>query len=231
MNMSTGKITTLLAATALLVPAGLSAQGHASHHPGTDGPPSTRGMMGQQSGMRSMMSQQMGMQMMQPGPRMLLARRDALQLSDGQVEQLEQLQARADEMRSTHRSEMASVRERLAALRGQDELDLDRYESLLREQADLRVEMQVGMAELGRDALAVLDEEQRSNVRIGMRMMQSMHSGGGMMGGMSDGRSGMKDMMGGMDRPQMMGMMQRMHRQMHGQDCPVRPPQDTESEG
>ena len=213
------------------MPAGLSAQGHASHHPGTDGPPSTRGMMGQQSGMRSMMSQQMGMQMMQPGPRMLLARRDALQLSDGQVEQLEQLQARADEMRSTHRSEMASVRERLAALRGQDELDLDRYESLLREQADLRVEMQVGMAEIGRDALAVLDEEQRSNVRFGMRMMRSMRSGGGMMGGMSDGRSGMRDMMGGMDRPQMMGMMQRMHRQMHGQDCPMRPPQDTEGEG
>lgn len=87
------------------------------------------------------------------------------------------------------------------------------------------------MAEIGRDALAVLDEEQRSNVRFGMRMMRSMRSGGGMMGGAPGGASEMMGAMGGTGQGGMMQMMSGMHRQMHGQDCPMRPPQDTEGEG
>lgn len=224
MNTSAGRFTAVLLAGAFLVPAGLSAQGHQAHHPETD---ETRapsgmmddGMMGQQSGMMSDRMTMMGS--VQAGPRMLLHQRDVLELSEDQIDELEQLEARADELRSSHRSAMASVRERLQELRGSDEMDLDRYESLLREQAELRVEMRVRAAETHRDALEVLTDEQRSNVRYGMRMMRSMHSERGMSSGMPGDGSGMMDMKDGMGQPQMMGMMMRMHRQMHGQDCPM----------
>lgn len=180
MSVSAAGIPILLTAATLLVPLGLSAQGHQEHHPPADSSRANGGMMhcGMMSRKDGSMSMRMGMMgtgMMQPGPDMLLRQREALGLSRGQVKELEELQARADELFSTHRSEMMPVRERLQELHAADDLDLDRYESLLREQADLRVEMQLRMAALRRDALGVLDEQQKSNFRYGMRMMQSMH--------------------------------------------------------
>lgn len=220
MDNPAGRFTAVLVASVFLVPAGLSAQGHQAHHPQTDGARAPSGMMGggmmgQQS---SMMSGQMMSSMMDPGPRMLLHQQDVLDLSQEQIQQLEQLQARAEELHSTHRSEMTSVRDQLQELRGSDALDLERYESLLREQADLRVDMQVQAARIHREAFEVLTDEQRSNVRYGMRMMRSES---GMSRGMPGRGSGMMGMEQGMGQPQMMGMMMRMHRQMHAGDCPM----------
>lgn len=223
MDTSAGRFTAVLVATAFLVPAGLSAQGHQEHHPQTD---ETRapsgmmdgGMMGHQPGM---MSGQMMRSMMEPAPRMLLHQQDVLELSQQQIEQLEQLQERAEELRAPHRSEMESVREQLRELHGSDAPDLERYESLLREQADLRVDMLTQAAQIHRDAFEVLTDEQRSNVRYGMRMMRSMHSAGGMSGDMPGSGSGPMDMKEGMGQPQMMKMMMRMHQKMHARDCPM----------
>jgi hypothetical protein len=237
MNMSAGKLTTLVVASALLVPAGLTAQqGHEAHHPQEGSADTPRA--GTAPGMRSgscpmmgggmmkgggMMSSGMGMAAMQSGPRMLLRQQEALKLTGDQVGQLEQLQARAEELRSSHRSQMASVQEQLQALRKADELDLERYESLLRKRADLGVERQVQRAEFHRDALAVLDEEQRSELG-GAKGMMGAH------GGMSGDGSGMRGMMKNMHGPEMMQMMKKMHQRMHEQECPMMG-QDGEGEG
>lgn len=84
-------------------------------------------------------------------------------------------------------------------------------------------ELQAQIEGIRQEALGVLTEEQRSNVRYGMRMMmRSMGAGPGRMGGMMHGQGGMMGRMGDMERPPMMRMMmQRMHRQMHAGDCPM----------
>lgn len=70
------RLATVVAAAVFLLPAGLPAQGH-----------------------QGMKADSMDMSSMQPGPRMLLHQREALELSDEQVRQLEELQARIDELR------------------------------------------------------------------------------------------------------------------------------------
>lgn len=230
MYMSKGRLAAALTAALLVVPAGLTAQGHAAHHGGADGSAAApRAMMG--AGM--MGSMQSGPMM--GGPRILLAQRERLDLTDDQVTRLEELQSRMDELRSSHRTEMLSVREELGSLRAADDLDLDRYESLLRRQADLRVEMQVQMARTRREALGVLTDEQRSELSAGAAAMGRMQPGAGMPGagmhgatpGMGMGTGRMNMMGGGPGGGHMMQMMAamhaRMHGQMQGQDCPMAP--------
>lgn len=220
MSISTGSMTTALV-IALLLPASLAAQGQA-HHPDSDSTraPGQMGMMSDGMGMQTMGMHGMDMMHshMQHGPAMLLRQRDALELSNEQIERLEELEGRVDDLHSSHMSELAPVREQLKALHGSDELDKDRYEELLQRQANLRVEMMVEMADVHQASFAVLTDEQKSNVRYGMRMMRSMQGdaempGRGMMENMRDGM--------GMDGSGMMQKMRGMHQHMH-EDCPLK---------
>lgn len=220
MSISTRSMTAAFV-IALLVPASLAAQGQQAHHPDPDSirDSGRMGMTSEGMGMQTMGVH--GMEMMRShmhhGPAMLLRQREALDLSDEQIERLEALEVRVDDLHSTHRSELAPVREQLEALHGSEEFDMDRYEELLRRQADLRVEMMVEMADVHQASYAVLTDEQKSNVRYGMRMMRSMQGdaempGRRMMENMGDGN--------GMDGQGMMQKMRAMHQQMH-EDCPL----------
>lgn len=222
MSISTGSMTTALV-IALLLPASLAAQGQQAHHPDSDPTraPGQMGMMSDGMGMQTMGMHGMDMMHshMQHGPAMLLRQRDALDLSNEQIERLEELEGRVDDLHSSHMSELAPVREQLKALHGSEEFDKDRYEELLQRQANLRVEMMLDMADVRQASFAVLTDEQKSNVRYGMRMMRSMQgdaemSGRGMMENMRDGM--------GMEGSSMMQKMRGMHQQMH-EDCPLNP--------
>lgn len=205
-------------AIAMLTPASLMAQDN------------RMGQMGQMEMAPSEMMQATDMPMMQsmpmrPGPRMLLAQREALGLSDAQVERLEKLEDRLQEAVTQHRDEMATHKDQFAALRESEELDMGRYEELLRQAADRRIAMQVERARIGQEAFEILDDQQRSNVRYGMRMQRMMQPGAGMPAG-----HGMMDggMMGGqtgamMDHGRMMAMMQSMQQRMQQmrENCPA----------
>ncbi len=75
--------------------------------------------------------------------------------------------------------------------------DLSKYESVLMKLAEHHVKMQVEQARFSQQALGILTQQQRSNVRYGMHLM------GEMMGGMAQG-----GMMGAGGCP-MMGEMQK----------------------
>lgn len=213
------------AAIAMLTPASLMAQGQGHQR-------------GQMEMAPSEMMQATDMPMMQampmrPGPRMLLAQREALGLSDAQVERLEQLEDRLQAAVTEHRDEMATHKDQFAALRESEKLDIGRYEELLRQAADRRIAMQVERARIGQEAFDVLDDQQRSNVRYGMRMQRMMQPGAGMptghgMRGMMDGgmmgdqAAGMMDH-GKMDHGKMMAMMQSMQQRMQQmrENCPA----------
>lgn len=226
MSISTRSMTAAFV-IALLLPASLAAQGQA-HHPDSDSTraPGQMGMMSDGMGMQTMGMHGMDMMHshMQHGPAMLLRQRDALEMSNEQIERLEELEGRVDDLHSSHMSELAPVREQLKALHRSEEFDKDRYEELLQRQANLRVEMMVEMADVHQASFAVLTDEQKSNVRYGMRMMRSMQgdaemSGRGMMENMRDGM--------GMEGSSMMQKMRGMHQQMH-EDCPLNPSQEAD---
>lgn len=213
MNMLTRPVA-IAAAIAMLIPASLVAQGHQMGQMGT----TQNGMM-QATDMPMMQSMSM-----RPGPRMLLAQREALGLSDAQVERLENLEDRLQAALMEHRDEMAPLRDQITSLRGSEKLDIGRYEKLLQQAADGRTAMQVERARIGQEALGVLDDQQRSNVHYGMRMQRvvqpeaGMPSGHGMKGMMDDGMMGVT-----MDHGPMMAMMQtmRQHMQQMREYCPA----------
>lgn len=213
MNMLTRPVA-IAAAIAMLIPASLTAQGHEMGQMGT----AQSGMM-QATDMPMMQSMPM-----RPGPRMLLAQREALGLSDAQVERLEELENRLQAAVTEHKDEMATHDGQFAVLRESEKLDIGRYEELLRQAADRRITMQVERARIGQEAFEILDDQQRSNVRYGMRMQRMMQPGAGMPSG--HGMKGMMDggMMGDrMDHGPMMAMMQNMHQRMQQmrEDCPA----------
>lgn len=214
MNMPTGRIA-VVAAIALLIPAALAAQNH------------QMGQMGMAPGGAMMQGTDMAMMQsmpMRPGPQMLLAQRAALGLSEAQVERLEGLENRLQTALAKHRDEMATLRDQIAGLRESEKLDIGRYEKLLKQAADRRTAMQVERARIGQEAFELLDDQQRSNVRYGMRMQRMTQPGAGMRRG--DGMSGMMGsgmMNGSMDRTRMMTMMQSMRQQMQQmrENCPA----------
>ncbi|NIW35616.1 MAG: hypothetical protein GWN32_03470, partial [Gemmatimonadetes bacterium] len=169
----------LLLAGALALPGTLRAQ-HAQHHPqGQDQP--QQGMMGQ-----GMMGQGMMGMMSVPGPGMILMQKDALGLSESQVERLEALREEVNQARQSLMSEMMPLRQQaMEALKG-NEPNLSAYESALKEIADRHVNAQVEAARVSQQALAVLTTEQRSSVRYTARLLQDM-MGRGMMGAMMQG--------------------------------------------
>lgn len=218
MNMSITSIAALAAIT-LLTPASLMAQDNPMGQMGMD----SDGMAMQPTDMPMMQSMSM-----RPGPRMLLAQREALGLSDAQVERLEELEDRLQATVTEHREDMVTLRDKLTALRGSEELDIGRYEKLLQQTADQRTAMQVERARIGQEAFDVLHDQQRSNVRYGMRMQRMMQPGAGM--GSGNGMTGMMGggMMGGkagamMDHGRMMAMMQSMQQRMQQmrENCPA----------
>lgn len=136
---------------------------------------------------------------MQPGPGFLLAQKDAFNLSDEQVQHLEQLRTELSAVREAHVDRLMSLRQQVGeALIGEGP-DLDQYESALQSLANEYVAVQVEMARYSQKALAVLNDTQRSYVSFGMQMMhgmgentwsycQMMMEGGMMEGGMGHWR-------------------------------------------
>lgn len=195
--MRTRNIVALLAAAALALPAGAFAQGGHQHgqqesRPGQEG----AGPMGM--GMMGMHGEAAMMGMAGPSPALILAQREALDLTDDQVASLEALQERAAEAWKADMEAMHALHETLAAELEKPELDLAAYESALEQMADRHVAMAVAMAGTGQEALAILTDQQRSELRVGMRFMRGMMRmrGGGPMG--SEGEMGGGMMAGGM---------------------------------
>ena len=131
-----------------------------------------------------------GMMGMMPCPSasMILKQKEALDLTESQVEGLEAIQKEASEAREAHMGQVRPLHMQvMQALKG-DEPDFSAYEAALKELVDHHVNMQVGMARASQRALEVLSAEQRSNVRYGMRLMREMRGremmqGNEMMGG------------------------------------------------
>lgn len=182
-----------VAVALLTVPAAALAQGHAQHDPQQGQQEQPRpGMMpmGQGPGMMGGMGT-MEMMMGLPGPGLILRQKEALNLSDSQVQELEALQKQASDAHQAHMREMEPIHRDVTQALEADKPDLARYESGLKRLADHHVKVHVEMARLGQLALDVLTPEQRSNVRYGMRVMRGMMGGGMMrMGGAMVGMMG-----------------------------------------
>jgi Spy/CpxP family protein refolding chaperone len=180
--MMKSKLLLVLLVGALSVPGAALAQGQHEHG---DDEKESRGMMGQGMMKQGMMGQGM---MSGRGPSMILKQKEALELTEAQVQRLEALQKELSETREAHMKEMSPVKKQVGEALEGDKPDLSSYESALKKLADGHVRMQVDMARFSEQALEVLTAEQRSNVRYGMRLKQGMMcgemmQGGGMMGG------------------------------------------------
>ncbi len=122
-----------------------------------------------------------GQGMMGAQPATLLGQKEALGLSEPQIERLEALRKRAFESRDRHMSEMSRLGQNISSALAETPPDLDRFETLIGEQAEMHVQTQVGRARLSQEAISILTDEQRSNLRYGTRLMRSM------MGRMTEG--------------------------------------------
>lgn len=190
----TKSVLALAVAVALALPGTLRGQGQQQHHrQGQEHQPQRGMMMGGQRGMGHGM---MGMMMAGPGPAFILRQKDALNLSDQQVQRLEALNQQLTEGRQAHMREVAPIHEQLSAALEGDRPDVAKYEAALKKLAEHHVGMQVQAARFSVQALDVLTPEQRANVRYGMRLMREM-MGGGMMGGGMGGMGMMQGTMGG----------------------------------
>lgn len=182
---------TLVVAGMLILPALTSAQ-EVQQHQGRMQAMSPQGMMMGPTEANPMMG--MGLTMWpQPGPGFLLGQKNALELSDGQVHNLQQLNNELSEARETHVDKLTSLRQGLSEALSGGQTDLEQYQSALQSLANEYVAMQVEMARYSQKALAVLNDNQRSYVSFGMQMMHQMGENiwscrqmmmqGGMMGG------------------------------------------------
>ena len=187
MTMTTGRVLTLVAALLIAAP-GLVAQ----EEPETERPHREhRGMMqGMQEmhGMQRMHGQRMhgmhqrgmrggGMMPMPagaPGPMLLLRAREALDLTDQQVERIESLHADLREAHGAHMEQARAAQARAReALRG-DTPDLDAAEAALEEAAAHRIQAHMTMARGHLRARDVLTEEQRTRLSQALEMMRSL---------------------------------------------------------
>ncbi len=112
----------------------------------------------------------MGMMMVGPNPSMILHQRDALRLTDDQMEQIEAIKKETTATHESIMSEMRSLHERAKEALEGEQPDFSSYESALNAAANRHVQMQVSMARAGQQALEVLNAEQRSNLHYGMRV-------------------------------------------------------------
>lgn len=153
-------------------------------------PGAMRGMMGGMQGMGGLMGGMMEGMMAPQGAQDLLAMRQALGLTDAQVQQLRTI---ADQSAPAVRPHMeAAMQAHHAAMQAMeaDPPDVARFQTELQAAANHFVEAQVARARSAVQALAVLTPEQRANVRFAMRLQHAR-----MMQGMSGmGMSGMQGM-------------------------------------
>ncbi|MFQ5890071.1 MAG: Spy/CpxP family protein refolding chaperone [Gemmatimonadota bacterium] len=136
------------------------------------------GMMGVGTGKGGM---QMGrgtgmMGTMGPSAAMILKQKEALELTDSQVQRLEEIQKESAEARGARTARVSALREQLMEVQNGDDPDLSRVESLLTDLADLHVQACMRSLRSGQRAMEVLTPEQRPKVRYGMRMMREMMS-------------------------------------------------------
>lgn len=117
------------------------------------------GMMGMMGGV-GMMGEN-GQRMMSPQPAELLRQREALGLTDEQIERLEALAERTSQNAETHMAEMDRLSAEITGVLAADAPDLDRLETLLRERAEGHVRMQLAQVRWSREARSVLTEQQR----------------------------------------------------------------------
>lgn len=115
-------------------------------------------------------------------PAAILHQRGMLGLSDQQVSRLETLR---DSVRTLRESGHAAMREAHGGDEGafgEGGIDVEAYREAVRAAADRMVEHGVAMATVARDALQVLDTEQREKFVYGVHLMQRMraHHGRGM---------------------------------------------------
>jgi hypothetical protein len=177
--MKTGMLIWILAG-ALALPGALAGQEHRERHGQMEeGQGAMMMRMGQEHGMMGV-----GM-MMQPGPDFLLEQKEALKLSDEQVQRLQQLESELSAFHQAHMSQVMPLRQRATEALHAERPDLDAYASALEGWAAEHVKMQVAMARYWQRALAVLSDEQRSNVHFGLHLMHQMRGemGEGMMRG------------------------------------------------
>ncbi|UCC74554.1 MAG: Spy/CpxP family protein refolding chaperone [Gemmatimonadota bacterium] len=170
-------------AGALALPAALVGQEHRERH---DRLASQSAMMmgtGQEHAMIGI-----GM-MIQPGSDFLLEQKEALKLTDEQLQRLQELEDELSALHQAHMSQVMPQRQRATEALHAEQPDLDAYESALEAWAAEHVRMQVAMARYWQRALAVLNDEQRSNLHFGLHLMHQMRGqmGEGMKrGGMTE---------------------------------------------
>lgn len=132
-----------------------------------------QGMMG--SGMMQMMGQGMGMMATGgPGPAMILRMEDALDLSDDQVDRLEDIREEFSGSRQQHMNAAMSAHENARQNLEGENPDFDAYEEALQEASTHMVQAHLAMARASVQARQVLTAEQRERLQQGMGMMQGM---------------------------------------------------------
>ncbi|MFV1986892.1 MAG: Spy/CpxP family protein refolding chaperone, partial [Gemmatimonadota bacterium] len=109
----------------------------------------------------------------------ILRQKDALGLTETQIQDVEAVQQRLGQRHETHKEDMKAMAARRAEILGEDQPDLEDLESILSKEADERVEMHMYMARSGREALQLLSEEQRSNLQYARRLSHNGMKGSG----------------------------------------------------
>lgn len=209
------KLLSTLALAAALAASPLAAQGHGNAMQSDSGAwmgpmHSGSGMMG---GMMQMMHGMYGQSRMMPGmmgggmmgagmpggmmtgPGMMLRLREFLDLTDGQVAQLEALRDSAGTEARQYMIQGMQAMHGAAALLAPSSTDLDAYAAQLGEAASEMVQARVAMARAGVAARDILTDDQRQRLATAREVMQSMGAGamngnamgGGMHGGMIHG--------------------------------------------
>ena len=207
----------VVAAVTAAPAAGQQGQGHGQGHHGDatvmQSGPHGHSMMHGDHGHAMMAAMAFG-----PGPAMLLRQGDALDLTAEQESRLDSLRAAMHSRVEDHRAGMQEIHQGMRELADSEEPDMARYRELLERMADARVELAVRMAEVHRQAMDVLSQEQRSNARYGMELMHHrmmrIHHGEG--GGMMEHHPMMHEREDRMDVERKVRMRQRIHRDTTG---------------
>lgn len=149
------------------------------------------GMKGESAGMmRGGMGMMGGMSMMArsgmrgANPSMLLAQRDVLELTDDQVQRLEELQEKQKGMMKGMHEGMMAVRGQMRDAMDAESPDMEAYRSALEGMADQMVSHHMQRARFQQQVLDVLTPEQREKLQTGMQMMRHMMGDRGMGGSM-----------------------------------------------
>lgn len=137
-------------------------------------------LLAQEPPQRSMMQMDGMMEMMaiQASPQMILRMREALHLTDPQVQRIETIQNGVRQGHQSHMHAALLAMQEAQRLLEADSPDWPRYEAQLREASDHHVQAHVAMARASVDARNVLTVEQRERLGTGATMMREMMQGG-----------------------------------------------------